>query len=238
MIKTKDIIIILLILLLIGTFKTCNDKDRNNILYEHNIEALNDSIHKLELKNDYISFTSQSFVSQLNDLGDINKSLHNRIKGLKKELKVKPKIYTEYNTKIVHDTVKIPIEKIIIDSSIIYTFSYDTVYSKNNSKHLSGYFKLENNNINNIIITKDSIKISAELIVSEKDKKLKASIISKYPGFEVFDINSVVLEPELLSKINKKERFIIGPSLGIGIDDDLNVKPFLGVSLVYKIIKL
>ena len=79
---------------------------------------------------------------------------------------------------------------------------------------------------------------NAEIVFSEKDDKIIASVISKHPGFSAESIQPVTLDPKLhpeLKKLNNK-RFIIGPYIGIGLGSNLQLAPQIGIGLNYKII--
>ena len=245
--KQRDIILGIVIVLLLFLLKCSHDskKQINEELYltNYNLNVMSDTLVKYKTYNGDLVTERTSLVTSLKDLKKYNDTLYHRVSQLSTDLKAKPKFYTKYKTKIVHDTIKIyNTVTQLSDSTYLVEFNHDTIYNIGSERHIGGKIYMYVNNkkltVSDFTINKDIMVFDAEIIISEKDNNIVASVISTYPGFDVTQINSVTLEPSLhpaLKKLNNK-RFVVGPYVGIGLSSTLKISPQLGIGLTYKII--
>ena len=243
----KDIIlggvIILLLFLLKCSGDSINSTKAELYLNEYNLNVMKDSIKNTITSNKELIASKKSLVTKLEDLSLYNDSLGKRVNYLKKELKSRPIVYVNTGLKIIHDTVIVDnyIDK-LNDSTYAVIFENDTTYNPGNGRILAGDLKIITKDsifkVEDFKITKDELFFNAEIVFSEKNDTITASVISEHPGFTADNIKPVVLDPELLpvyKKLNSK-RFTIGPYIGIGVGSNLKISPQIGLGVTYKII--
>lgn len=248
-ITKRDIILGIAILVLLFLLKCSHDSKQNIkkdlLLKNYNIEAMQDTVKHYKIKNGESVAEKTSLVTDLKGLKQYNDSLYDRINYLKKELNGRPVVYVNVGAKIVHDTIYM--DKSITrinDSTYLIKFKKDTIYNPGNEKHIAGrvFIKVKDSiiDVGQCTIDRDEMIFKAEIVFTEKDKKLIASVVSKHPGFNVESIEPVVLDPNLLpeyKKLNNK-RFTIGPQVGFGLSIGKTIQPAfnIGIGITYKII--
>jgi len=246
-IKLKDIIlggaIIILLLMLKCTGDNNAKLDAELYLKNYNITVLKDTIKTVKTKNGELVSTKASLVTTIEDLEIYNDTLFDRVNYLEDELEARPVIYINKGVKIVHDTVYVDnyITK-LNDSTYVVLFSNDTIYSEGNGRYLSGQVQIvakdSSIKVQEFRIDKDELFFNAEIVISEKNDTLIASVVSEHPGFKLNNIEPVVLNPEMHPKYNKlnSKKFTVGPYIGLGVGSDLRLSPQIGIGLSYKII--
>lgn len=258
-ISTNHIIIAVLIgviLLLAKCNSDVNSKYKaEQIINQNNIEVLNDSVKTYRTKNGSLISERGVLIAEKDDLKSLNKDLYDKVNELEKSIPdMEPQVVIEYRTKIVHDTVYLNSDIVAInDSTQKITFNKDTTYVGNNYRNLAGaiwvHLKADSTNIYNkvelgdVLITKDEMNIEATLVLGYKgegkDKVLKVWLETKYPGFQADEIEAVTLDPMIhpeLRKLNNK-RHSIGPMIGIGIGQNFQFQPVIGIGYQYSLFK-
>jgi hypothetical protein len=243
----------LLVIIILFLSKCSKDKihklEHDNFILQNNIEVVKDSVLKYKTKNGYLVSERGVLIATKNNLSELSEQLSETVNNLQKELKVKPTFVVDYKTKIVHDTIYLDSKlNQINDSLLIVLFKKDTIYDVDNSRKLQGEIHLKLNSsdtkynivsIQKTVLTRDEINLQASLVLGLKDKKLKVWVVSKYPGFDTERIDAVILDPKIHPELRKlnKEKFSIGPFVGIGLNSNLRVTPVVGIGLQYKLIK-
>lgn len=206
------ILIFLLTLLIIFNIYNCYQNNKLENQYEHNIEALNDSVRYYTMKNGEMYAEKKLYVTEINDLKNLNKELYDEVITLQKEIGKKNEIIAGFKTELVYH--KDTVINIIINDSLT---PVDTcIEYEDNILDLFLDFKSDTNNrlfLTNIdyglIIPVSAYITSSGEIILKSDDNIK---FNKLNGFMI---------PELY-KETKKKRFSVGIQLGLGAASGYN----------------
>lgn len=191
-----------------------------------------------------LEFSKNILVSEKKDLANLNKELSDELK------KTKGDVY-ELNKYIIYLKGRpqpIPTSITITDSIIKLDWEKDTIFNVGNSRFIKGQTKFKAKIFKDSIIfsdvstllINDDIKLTVFQGFREKDGNLEVFVRSNYPGFELKDLNSVIVDPKehpILQKFSEKpKRFGIGfyGGYGLGIN---GFSPQIGIGLQYNIIR-
>lgn len=218
----KILIIIILFVLLLLSFKTCKTyKDKSNI-YKNNIEALNDTIHKAELKNGEMLYYISNLIVSHKELKDSIilskkqiKELENKIGKLQSQARVE--------TIIKLDTLKIYSEVNNINNLYNISFVDSSKYHK-----IKGFSELDISTDTALTtITDNILYVDLTLGLSEDNQFY---VISDNPYLQINNIKSLVVR-------EKPKRLSVGVGAGLGcyygiVSKKIDIGPgiFLGVS--------
>lgn len=245
MIISKRTIFIILLLFVIAVMYMTNKRNSNKLhIAQNNLEVINDSLKTIQLSNGKVLYERGVLISTLEDLKKINNRLANDISKIKE---VKPK-------KFIQSKVDIKTKDITLNTSIVETsdstytikFEHDTIYNEDNGRTIRGFVYINYNDgreekllIKDFKITEDILKIKSNLVLGERDGRIKVWLNSDFPGFTVKDIDAVILDTKnypILKKLNNK-RFNVGPYIGLQLNRETIVSPSIGIGLQYSLLK-
>jgi hypothetical protein len=238
-------IIILLIIIVILT--RCNQGDKSKIeILEQNQKSLTDSVRVSTTKIGELEYSKNILVGEKNDVVKLNKKLAYELKNTKGKVSE----LTQYIIKIGLKPTPLLTTIINTDSEYIFTWGIDTVFNPGNGRSMKGetiFTGLVKNNkiiIDSISTTllKDELTFSVIQGLREKDGNLEVFVRSNYPGFELQELNSIIINPEkhpVLNKFTNKskpKRFGVGVYGGYGIGVN-GLSPQIGVGLFYNLLQ-
>ena len=258
-IQRNILLLFLIILFIIFSFKNCNKENNISIndiidIYEQNIEALQDSIYIYKTKNKNLLYEKSILIIQKQNLKKYNQKLYNEIKYLKNN----PIIITKQEIKIIRDTVyifpQIDSSNIVFENNILlipFKWKDSVYYGNKNYRILEGKYIIEidtNMNIKtkDFIINKDEIGISFITGIAEtKDDRVKIFIKSEFPGFKVTSIEGALFDPrnsKIIKKFFPQKRWGLSIYSGYGFYFDIQKMKFgralqIGIGINYNIIK-
>lgn len=253
-IPTKNLfigVLLIIILFLAKCSGDINDKYKaQQIISKNNIGVLTDSIKTYKSKNGTLISERGVLIADKKELKELNIGLYEKVEDLEKSIpNMKPQVVIDYQTIIKHDTVYLNTSLVSNnDSTYTITFTKDTTYSEGNSRELSGSISInleaDTSKFNNVVVgevelSKDITHMNATLVLGNKDGQLKVWMESEYPGFEPSEIDAVTLDPKIHPELRKldKKRFSVGPYIGLGLGENLSIKPSIGVGVQYNLIK-
>ena len=180
---------------------------------EQNINALNDTVRVTKDKAGKIEYDKFAFITdKVNNLEKLNKNLYTEVK------KIKGKVGTviQGEVKIVHDTIPLIVKGEIIDSNVIATFNYDSVFSPGNYRKFNGYTRYNLRNGNTIAqLNNDEIGMKVITGIKNLDKgKPEIFFKSDYPNFSITNLDGAVLDPNLFNKKTKQHLITLGINVG------------------------
>lgn len=194
-----------------------------------NTKALKDVLRTNKDRVGTLEYSKSVLISNNKELGELNADLSNELK------KVKGDVYelTILNGVIKSDTIRITDNTINVENDSTYNieWEYNKKFNNDNRRYLKGQtrFTLSNKNNHfefkpmNTLILNDEIHLKITQGIREKDGKLEVFAKSDYPGFELADINSVIIDPQknpVFKKYNKKSKFNFSIYVGYGITYD------------------
>lgn len=227
----------------------CNrSKDTEINILEQNQKALNDSVRTSKNKVDQLEFSKNILVGDKNDLKELNRDLFEEYKKENGKVSELSKLVIEIaNKKPIYITNNLPANS-YGDSTYGVPFTLDTIYNKDNSRTLKGEtkFRAITNAKGDIdirplstILTEDKFKFNVIQGLREtKNGDVEVFVRSDYPGFELKDLNSIILDPDkhpVLKKFSDKgkpKKFGIGVYAGYGMNTN-GLSPQVGVGLIY-----
>lgn len=221
MIKTKHLIIIILILLLSLGFLFNRYQNLNETINRQNsnIEALNDSVTTYRTKNGTLVHEKKSLISTNSELKILNNELYTEKQKLEKELNITSNAYQrlKINGYVITKYDTIEIDRDIIDSN---TIRFTLTSEKTDS--------IVTNNVNvllDIFCFGDSSSIINSNIKSEfYVKGLKLNIITGYRRRGLFKRDKKYIS----SVSTNDERFVIN-DIDSWINPDEKPKPYINI---------
>jgi hypothetical protein len=250
--RTTLLIIIFIIVCLF--FRQCNLTDkyqREKIQTEQNASYLKDTLNITRNKVGELEYNRSVFATDLKDLKIQSSELYKEVKEQKGlviylstligSLKDSIKMFSNNlnsNNKVNSGTNK--------DGSKFITFSSDTIFSKDNERHISGdvNFKLNKDTT----IDKKSVSVSLKidqkfsiLTGLEEDKDTKLLKIFVNPGslnIKISKIDGALIDPQkstLIQSYFKPKRFTCSPQIGLGITTTLKPSIYIGFGVQYNL---
>jgi hypothetical protein len=241
--KSKLFLISIIIVLISFGAVQCSkirSLQREKLISEQNASALNESLKFEKLKNGNLVVSISGYIATEKELKTLNKDLWEKIKGQSGEI-------ISLNHSIVQlsqDTTILKyylvekdklIEKILQIDSNTYaapwtlTYKYDsTNYDVFTGKTYVGVINknpLELEHVNTELVKRLT---QIDLVWGQKieDKKLRVYIESKYPGFNVTQMQGVLLDPtsnDYLKKLIKQRHWFTGFAIGVGVTPGYDV---------------
>ena len=131
------------------------------------------------------------------------------------------------------------------DGSKFITFKDDTIYSKDNERHISGKvdFKIKKDSIdgNSIKVnleTEQKFSITTGLEEDRDSKLLRIFVTPEIPNMKITKVNGALIDPqksELIQSYFKPKRFTCGPQIGLGITTSLKPSIYIGFGIQYNL---
>lgn len=225
--------------------KQCNDNkvaQKKLIVAEHNINALQDTLRVTKNKVGETEYNKLAFLTdKLENLEKLNTDLYKTVKNIKGNVSY----ITNGTVSVVHDTLELETEGSRDGNLVITDFSFDTTYSKGNSRSIKGWTQYDLETESTLAkLTKDSLSMSFSTGIKNLDKGTPTIFLtSNYPNFSVTELQGAILDPNLFNKKTKQKKLGIGLQLGYSpLSYNLSNKKFgivnqvtLGVGLSYKI---
>ena len=215
-----SIIVVLLLLKQCEEIKTLKtQRDVSDI----NQRALKDTIRTERTDFNNERFLKNSLLTSNEELKSLNSDLADEVKKLKGKVLVITKLVTviKTDTHYVNNNLNS-----YASNKYGLSWKYDTTFSANNYRKLSGesFFRIDTTN-NNVIplntrIDKDEIGISMVTGIREKNNNLEIFVEPRYPNMKVTDIQGAVIDPQksdVLKKMFPVKKWSVGPYLGVGV---------------------
>lgn len=213
---------------------------------EQNMKSLTDSVRVSKNKMGELEYSKNILIGDIAVLKKYNLELTKKIKDYKGEIHE----LTNYTIQLeANQKTNIPTEVINYDD-FRYGLKWvvDTVYNKNNSRHLSGESIFDINfNTQSITITpiktniySDITNISVVQGIRDKGGNLEVFVSSDHPNFKINELNTIIINPDdhfakRFSK-TKSKRFGLGLQAGYGYNGT-KFSPYFGGGINYNIIQ-
>lgn len=243
----------ILLVILFMNLRHCNSNSAIENTYKQNITALSDSIRVYQTKNGSLVYEKAAFITENGSLKTLNSELASELEYLKDN----PIVIIKYKTKIVRDTVEVPIypTKPGIWTDGVFTQSFDWAldedYGKGNYRKINGEFDVNVDttyqlSTSKLRLTTDELGIAFTTGLTEnKDGLLEIFVRSDYPGFKPTSLDGALVDPKnskVLQKYFPPKRWALGVYGGYGFYGDLQNNTFghgvqLGVGLQYNLIQ-
>jgi hypothetical protein len=217
------IVTIIVILLLLKQCEEIKTLKAQRDVSELNQRALKDTIRTERTEFGNERFLKNSLLTSNDDLRSLNSDLSDEVKKLKGKVLIVTKLVTVIKTDTHYVNNKL---NSYASNKYGLSWKYDTTFSVNNYRKLSGesFFRIDTTN-NNVIplntrIDKDEIGISMVTGIREKNNNLEIFVEPRYPNMKVTDIQGAVIDPQksdVLKKMFPVKKWSVGPYLGVGV---------------------
>ena len=204
---------IICIILAVALARSCSDAREQRDINEHNVIALTDSVHYYKDKFGQEVAAKTILIGDMETLRLANDSLADKIQAMLGKEKPQQVIYI--NNDIIHEKH----DTCWVWPELVNNFDFSDKW-----RELSGNVSLQDS-ILGLHIQKDIVH--AGLAIAIKDGK--AYVSSDNPYLHVSDIQGVTIPTP------KQKRWHIGPSIGVGIGEDLKIHPNVSVGVTYSI---
>lgn len=252
--KQRNILVVVILLLILASSIFLNHY--NNVktqlkMSDQNNKALADSVRVGNAKNGDLIYSKNVLISDKRNLKNLNTKLSDELKNYEGRISELNRIIAN----IQSDTVYLETELIKYVGYDKNTFGlgweYDTIYSLNNSRYISGVskFQVDTNGVItplNTIISKDILNFSLTTGLREKDGNIEIFASSPYPNLIISELYGAIIDPNkhpVIKKLTKPKRFGIGPYVGVGLgvntipNANIGLGFQVGVGLQYNIIR-
>ena len=250
--RIKIVLIIAVVALAMLLFRSCNEKNRiqreakrEQLIYEQNQRALNDTIRKVKNKAGEIESVKSSFLAKMEDLEKLNRELYEESKkeigNLKSLIKTQVVVQTE-PISVSNDLVRYPdgrtyglsFENTLADSGMTWKIRGESKFKMTDGIIYPG----------STDITENKMSLRLTLGFKETDKNYEVFAKSLSPNVEFDKLDGVMLIPKkndpILCPPAKKKRFGIGLSAGGGLtsrNGNVMLTPYVGFGINYNIIE-
>lgn len=241
------IIIIILIICLIFTSKSCQNAKLEAQIANQNISALQDNLRIEQNKNGENQYLKLSLLSDVENLKNLNKNLYDEV------IKMQGSVLAMSRTII---SIRGTLENIPQDRSKDRPIALknDTLTSnftfldsgKNWSRKISGKSVLLMKNITDStyakplydVLTEDQMNLTvyASIRKRESDDKYEYVLRTDYPNTKL-DVEGFI-DPKMFNNAissNNEDKWIIGPYVGVGVMNNFSITPNFGVGITYKL---
>lgn len=217
------IVTIIVILLLLKQCEEIKALKAQRDVSELNQIALKDTIRTERTDFGNERFLKNSLLTSNDDLRSLNSDLADEVKKLKGKVLVVTKLVTVIKTDTHYVNNKL---NSYASNKYGLSWKYDTTFSVNNYRKLSGesFFRIDTTN-NSVVplntrLDKDEIGISMVTGIREKNNNLEIFIEPRYPNMKVTDIQGAIIDPQksdVLKKMFPVKKWSVGPYLGVGV---------------------
>jgi len=243
-------VIIVLLIILFLTSKSCQSAKLDAEISKNNIEAIQDKLRTEKNKSGEIEFLKRSLVADLETLKGLNSSLYEEVEKMNGKVLAMSKnmidikgtlVGIEINTRsskpisLKNDTLVVP-----------YTF-IDGNDKKTWSREITGKSVLLMKNVTdstyalpiyNVLTTdKMSLQIFSSIRKRESDDKFEFVLRTDYPNITLNPEGFI--DPSVFAANNTtltQDKWIIGPYMGVGINNSFGIMPQIGIGITYRII--
>lgn len=240
--------IIVLIIIIIFTSKSCNNAKLEAEIAKQNISAILDTLRIEKNKSGETQYLKLSLLSDIDNLKNLNKALYEEV------LKMDGKVLAMSKTVI---SIKGTLENIPQDrtndkpialknDTLTTTFSFlDT--GKTWSRKVSGKSVLLMKNITDStyakplydVLTEDKMNLTvfASIRKRDSDDMYEYVLRTDYPNTKL-DVDGFI-DPKMFNNNvskNTEDKWIIGPYVGVGVINNLSITPNFGIGITYKLI--
>jgi hypothetical protein len=241
--RQRNILIIVLLLLFVGVgygFSKYSKMSTRLAITEQNEKALGDSLRVSETKRGDLIVSKNILIAEKGNLKDLNADLANELKNVKGKVRELTKIISE----IESDTVYLPSTLVVYpDGSYGLEWKHDTIYDKDNERHLAGISKLKIDSNGVVIpletvVTTDIIKFNLTTGLREKDGNVEIFVTSRYPTLKTIELDGAIIDPKkhpVMKKFTNKKRWGIGPYVGLGLNVNTTPTPNVGLGVSFGI---
>ena len=205
---------IVIVILIYINIKQCTNNSITQKTNDHNIEVLTDSIKTYKTLSGDIEVEKKILIGDISLLKKTNDSLYNKLNDMQ---------------------VKNPSQVIYIKNDVEYE-THDTTYIINNTdtthlfnfsnkwRELSGEVSVHDT-LFNLTFNKDIVHLDYTIAVSDG----KAYVTSSNPYVKFNNIEGITVPTP------KTKHWCIGPVIGVGVNTDLNIRPFVGFGISYSL---
>lgn len=229
--KTNIILIILAISLVFNyfLFRGVNKLSDKNDIMEANQRALTAKIEKRVEGKDTVYSKEIFQVENLKDLKKLDRELYNELKNLDGKVQTFNRLLAEIDNKIGN----IPTNHSVSDSTITLTWGNESQFRTLKGQNVIGYHV--NNNkffIKDVKtdITEDIYRLELTSGTRKRNGKIEYYVEPKDPNMKIVDIKGGTL-------VEPIKKFGIGLQLGVGINQQLNYSPYIGIGLNYNLVR-
>lgn len=217
------IISVIILMLLLKQCQEIKSLKAQKDVSELNQRALKDTLRTERTEFGNERFLKNSLLTSNEGLMALNSELAEEVKRLKGKVIVVTKLVTVIKTDTHYVSNKL---NSYSNSKYGLSWKYDTIFSPNNYRKISGesFFRIDtiNNNVVplNTRLDKDEIGISMITGIREKNNNLEIFVEPKYPNMKVTDIQGAVIDPQksdVLKKMFPVKKWSVGPYLGVGV---------------------
>lgn len=242
--KNQRNILVVVILLLLGgvgyLYSRVSSLSGKVESKSQNVKALKDSVRVSKNKVDELEYSKNVLVSKKENLKELNEELSNELEKEKGKVRELTKMVNNIS-KDKNDTITTTNELVSYpDSTFGLKWEFDTTFSKNNSRYLSGVskFTFKDKKLSPLEteLIDHSIDFSMTSGLREKDGNIEFFVRSDYPGFSTKEIHSSIINPNehpVMTKFTSQKRLGIGPYVGVGINNKLQPRFQIGVGVTY-----
>jgi hypothetical protein len=242
------IIILILIIVLIFTSKSCQNAKFESEIAKQNIVALQDTLRVEKNKNGENQYLKLSLLSNIDDLKNLNKSLYEEVQ------KIDGKVLAMSKTIV---TIKGTLENVPQDrtSDSPITLKNDTLTAnykyqdsgKTWNRSIVGKSVLLMKNVTDStyaqplydVLSEDRMNLTvfASIRKRESDDMYEYVLRTDYPNAKL-DVEGFI-DPKMFNNdlsSKTEDKWIIGPYVGVGVINNLSFTPTFGIGLTYKIL--
>ena len=234
-------LIILVLCAILGVqYAKIKELERNKQISDQNIIALNDSLRIERDKNGELVVSIAGYISTEKELKTINKKLYDIVNAQKGDIISLNHVIVQLvqDTTLLKKYIKEKDKKIgelllIGKDTYVAPWSLTFVYDSTNFDVFTGKTTIKVKSLDPLTLTHEdteliSRKTQIDLAWGQKVENgvLRVFIISKYPGFNVAQMEGVLIDPNtnpLIKKLMKEKHWFTGFSVGIGTTAGFNV---------------
>jgi hypothetical protein len=234
-------LIILVLCAILGVqYAKIKELERNKQISDQNIIALNDSLRVERDKNGELVVSIAGYISTEKELKTINKELYDRVQAQKGDIISLNHVIVQLvqDTTLLKKYIKEKDKKIrelllIGKDTYVAPWSLTYAYDSTNFDVFTGKTTIKVKSLDPLTLTHEdteliSRKTQIDLAWGQKVENgvLRVFIISKYPGFNVAQMEGVLIDPNtnpLIKKLMKEKHWFTGFSVGIGTAAGFNV---------------